>query len=138
MIDLTHIFQAIVALLAMLITHKLIPWLKARTTKQQQDNIQSAAKIAVFAAEQIFGSGNGESKLDYALGVLRRAGYNIDASLAREAIEKAVAEMNWEYAELEPLELAPQETSPATTEQHHDAGDAPDIEQSHPPEATAE
>ena len=30
-IDLTPIFQAIIALLAALVTYKLVPWIKART-----------------------------------------------------------------------------------------------------------
>lgn len=124
-IDLTPIFQAVVMLLAALITHRLIPWLKARTTKQQQDNIQAAAKIAVFAAEQIFGAGQGEDKLDYALGVLERSGYHVDKTIAREAIEKAVAEMNWEYVDI---------TEDTDADSDDDSGDAPDTEQSHPPE----
>ena len=54
MIDLTPIFQAVIALLAALITYKLIPWIKSRTTKQQQENLYAAARIAVYAAEQLF------------------------------------------------------------------------------------
>ena len=42
MIDLTPIFQAVLALLAALITYKLIPWIKARTTNEQQARIDAA------------------------------------------------------------------------------------------------
>lgn len=90
MIDLTPIFQAVLALLAALITYKLVPWIKARTTDQQQQNLVAAAKIAVYAAEQIFGSGHGEEKLQYAIDALKRAGYNVDTQLVREAVENAV------------------------------------------------
>lgn len=96
MIDLTPIFQAVIALLAALITYKLIPWIKARTTDQQQTNLYTAAKIAVYAAEQLFGSGQGEEKLDYAIAALRRAGYDVDKQLVRETIEKIVSDLNWE------------------------------------------
>lgn len=130
MIDLTPIFQAVIALLAALISYKLIPWIKAKTTKEQQEAIQADAKIAVFAAEQIYGAGNGEDKLQYALGVLNRAGYNINTTLAREAIEKAVAEMNWEYTDVAPISETVNETP--TTEA------APMPEQAHPPEAPAQ
>ena len=54
MIDLTPIFQAIIALLAALVTYKLIPWIKSRTTERQQQNLFVAAKIAVMAAEQLY------------------------------------------------------------------------------------
>lgn len=78
MIDLTPVFQAIIALVAALITYKLIPWIKAKTTAQQQDNLYVAAKMAVYAAEQIFGSKSGQQKLDYARNALIAAGYNLD------------------------------------------------------------
>ena len=90
MIDLTPIFQAILALLATLITYKLIPWIRARTTSQQQMNLSAAARIAVYAAEQIFGSGHGQEKLNYALDALKRAGYDVNTELVRESIEDAV------------------------------------------------
>lgn len=93
MIDLTPIFQAVVALLAALITYKLIPWIRSKTTMQQQENLYTAARIAVYAAEQIFGAGKGEEKLDYALASLRRAGYDIDKQLVRETIEEIVNSM---------------------------------------------
>lgn len=90
-IDLTPIFQAIIALLAALITYKLIPWIRTKTTQQQQDNLRAAARIAVYAAEQIFGSGKGDIKLDYALSALQRAGYDVHMPLVREAVEEAVS-----------------------------------------------
>ena len=63
MIDLTPIFQAIIALLAALVTYKLIPWIKSRTTERQQQNLFVAAKIAVMAAEQLYKNGEGDKKL---------------------------------------------------------------------------
>lgn len=93
MIDLTPIFQAIISLLAALITWKLIPWIKSKTTEKQQENLYAAARIAVYAAEQIFGAGQGEEKLDYALSALKRAGYNVDTQLVRESIEEIVNSM---------------------------------------------
>ena len=61
-IDLTTIINAIIALLAALVTYRLIPWIKARTTTEQQAQLKAAIKVAVFAAEQIFGAGHGEEK----------------------------------------------------------------------------
>ena len=92
-IDLTPIVQAVIALLAALITYKLIPWIRSKTTETQQNNLTVAARIAVCAAEQLYGAGRGKEKLDYAIAALERAGYHLDDTLAREAIEKAVREI---------------------------------------------
>lgn len=89
-IDLTPVLQAIIALLAALVTYKLVPWIKAKTTEKQQENIQAAVHVAVYAAEQIFGAGHGEEKLDFALEKLEEAGFNVEKDLVREAIETAV------------------------------------------------
>lgn len=45
MIDLTPILQALITLLASWITLRVIPYLKAKTTKQQQDYLLSTAKV---------------------------------------------------------------------------------------------
>ena len=87
-IDLTPIIQAIIALLAAIITYKLIPWIKARTTNEQQAMLSAAIKTAVFAAEQMYGAGNGEKKLGYAIEWLNKRGFDAD----REEIEAAVKE----------------------------------------------
>ena len=87
-IDLTPIFQAIIALLAALVTYKLIPWIKSKTSEAQQANLAATVKILVFAAEQLYGSGNGHEKLEYVKQELQKRGYTVDVS----AIEAAVAE----------------------------------------------
>ena len=86
-INLTPIFEAIIALLAALITYKLIPWIKAHTTKAQQDNLEAVVKTLVFAAEQLYGSNKGDEKFRYVQKRLSEKGYDIDA----DAIEAAVA-----------------------------------------------
>lgn len=131
MIDLTPIFQAVIALLAALVTYKLIPWIKSRTTQQQQENLSAAAKIVVFAAEQIYGAGHGDDKLEYALAALRRAGFDLDTTLAREAIERAVREMQWN-----PLAALIDTDDQGTEADDQPAADAPaDAPEAHPPEA---
>ena len=78
-INLTPIIQAIIALLAALITYRLIPWIREKTTSEQQARLRAAVKVAVFAAEQIFGAEHGAEKMDYALCWLREQGYEIDS-----------------------------------------------------------
>ena len=88
MIDLTPIINAIITLIAAIIAHKVIPWIKARTTNEQQAMMRATVKTLVFAAEQIYGAGNGEHKLEYVCEMLREKGYNAD----RVEIEAAVGE----------------------------------------------
>lgn len=87
-INLTPILQALIGLLAALVTYRLIPWIKARTTSEQQAQIRAAVRIAIFAAEQLFGAGNGEAKLEYAIKWLEDQGYHV----SRAEIEAAVRE----------------------------------------------
>ena len=87
-IDLTPFLQALIGLLAALITHRLIPWLKARTDNERQAALSAAIRCAVFAAEQIYGAGQGAEKLKYAQSALREKGFDVDT----DAIEAAVYE----------------------------------------------
>lgn len=87
-INLTPIIEAIIALLAALVTYRLIPWIKARTTNEQQATLNAAIRVAVYAAEQIYGAGAGKDKLNYAFDWLRARGYYVD----RGQIEAAVYE----------------------------------------------
>lgn len=89
MIDLTPIFQAVIALLAAIITYKLIPWIKAKTTDQQQQTLNALTKTLVFAAEQLYGAGYGPEKLDYVADELQKRGYTFD----RPALEAAVRQL---------------------------------------------
>lgn len=87
-IDLTPIIQAIIALLAAIVTYKLIPWIKARTTAEQQSMMRAAVKTLVYAAEQLYGAGNGSEKLDFVINQLENQGFTAN----RLEIEAAVAE----------------------------------------------
>lgn len=88
-IDLTPIIEAIIALLAAIVTYKVIPWIKARTTAQQQETMRLTVKTLVFAAEQLYGSKTGSEKLAYVQQGLRKRGFDVDL----DEIEAAVKEM---------------------------------------------
>lgn len=88
-IDLTPLFQAAIAFLAALVSYKLIPWIQARTTAQQQEMLRAAVSVAVYAAEQLYGAGAGKEKLMYVKGQLAKKGYKVDV----DEIEAAVREL---------------------------------------------
>lgn len=66
MIDLTPIVEAVIALAASVITMFLIPWLKQRYSNETLEKARGWVEIAVYAAEKIYGAGNGDQKLAYA------------------------------------------------------------------------
>ena len=89
MIDLTDILQAVIALIVAMITYKLIPWLKARTTESQQKVLLAVTRTLVFAAEQLYGAGKGPEKLAWVEEELAKRGYTLDTA----AIESMVREL---------------------------------------------
>lgn len=101
MIDLTPIINAIIALIAAIISVKVIPWIKAKTTNEQQAMLRAAVKTLVFAAEQIYGAGRGEDKLDFVVKQLEKQGFTAD----RVEIEAAVGEYINNFAVLDSMEV---------------------------------
>ena len=84
------------ALLAALVTYKLIPFIRSKVTEQQFSNLESAARVAVYAAEQIFSKEETNRKLNYAVDQVVKAGFDIDLDTIRAAVEQAVYELKAE------------------------------------------
>ena len=74
-IDLTPIIQAFIALLGAIVTYKVIPWIKAKTTNEQQVMLEATIRTLVFAAEQIYGAGKGREKMLYVIEKLKEKGF---------------------------------------------------------------
>ena len=88
-INLTHILLAIIELIAVVITYRLVPWIKAKTTNEQQAYIRALVKAGVFAAEQIYQTeGMGHKKMEYVKAFLQAHGFDVDVT----EIEAAVSE----------------------------------------------
>lgn len=93
--DITIIIEAVLTLIAAVITAVVVPWIKSRTTAQQQAEINAWVKIAVAAAEQIYrGSGRGEEKKAYVLNWLAEHGITLDEDRIDALIEAAVYDLN--------------------------------------------
>lgn len=93
--DITTIIEAVFALVAAVITAIVIPYIKSKTTAQQQAEINAWVKIAVAAAEQIYtGSGRGEEKKAYVLNWLAEHGVTLDEERINALIEAAVYDLN--------------------------------------------
>lgn len=93
-IDITPIIEAVIALAGVVVSCVLIPYIKSKTTTEQQKEINAWVKIAVSAAEQIYvGSGRGEEKKAYVIQWLRDHGITVDESKLDALIESAVYEL---------------------------------------------
>lgn len=94
MTDITPIVEAVFALIGVVITAAVIPYVRSKTTAQQQAEISGWVKTAVSAAEQIYtGHGRGSEKKGYVLGWLYDHGILIDESKLDALIEAAVYEL---------------------------------------------
>ena len=63
LLDLTQLAQTIISLAAGIVSLYLVPWLRSRLTNEQLTKVKSWVQIAVYAAEKLYGAGNGDKKL---------------------------------------------------------------------------
>ncbi len=96
-IDITTIVNAVIALIAAIISAFVIPWIRSKTTAQQREDLIAWVKIAVSAAEQLFkGDKRGEEKKQYVLDFLKKNGFSVNEDAVNAAIEAAVKQLNSE------------------------------------------
>ena len=89
-IDYTELMQALIALLATLITTFVIPLIKKKLTAEKTEELRKWVSIAVKAAEQLYGGKTGTEKKDYVLSFLLDKGIVFDASEVSTMIEAEV------------------------------------------------
>lgn len=87
-IDLTELAGAALAVLGMLITRRLLPWLKSKATAQQLQILESVIDTAVYAAQQLFKTSVIDDRLSYALSWLRERGYDVDRAQVEARVWK--------------------------------------------------
>ncbi len=122
MYDLTPIIEAVAALIGVVITCILVPFIRSKTTAEQQKEINAWVKIAVSAAEQIFkGSRRGEEKKQYVIAWLKERGFTVDENELDALIEAAVYELNQGIIPIEGVTLeAVTEITDTTTKEEAD------------------
>lgn len=90
-IDITPVMEAVVALVAAIITAFVIPWLKGKIDAVKLEKIALWVEVAVEAAEQLYeGSGRGAEKKSYVVEFLNSKGYTLDPDSLDKLIEAAV------------------------------------------------
>lgn len=85
-IDLTPILQLAIMLMGALVTAFVIPWIRRKTNAQQWEALVNITRTAVFAAEQVYGSGWGRDKMRYAEEYIKRKGYTVDVDLIEATV----------------------------------------------------
>ena len=98
MTDITYIFLGLIVIIGGLITAFGIPFLRSKLSVEQIATLKSVARIAVYAAEQIFGAKMGSDKLAYAINLVKallaKKNLTFNDDEIRAAIEAQVKEMN--------------------------------------------
>lgn len=89
-IDYTDIIQAVITLLATLITTFLIPYIRKKLSAEKLEELKKWVAIAVNAAEQLYGSKTGQQKKEYVLSFLLDKGIVFDAAEVATMIEAEV------------------------------------------------
>lgn len=88
--DYTILVQAIITLAATLITAYLVPYIKAKAGTAKYDRAMQMVRVAVRAAEQLYGAGKGDEKLKYVENRLLEQGIKIDLADIKDMIESEV------------------------------------------------
>ena len=94
MIDLTPVFNAAIALVAVLLTTFLVPWIKTKLNKEQTDSLLMWAEIAAAAAQQLYWDMDGETRKQHALALLAEKGFDVNSAEVQNALEAAVLQLH--------------------------------------------
>lgn len=99
MTDLTPIFNALIALIAAMISAFVVPWIKRNTSAQDREDFLRWVEIAVAAAEQLFYTTQGLEKKKYVVQFLQEQGFTFSEEELNAAIEGAVLKLHREIKE---------------------------------------
>ena len=101
-IDLTQIILAVATLIFGLLMRYVIPMIKNKLDGNQIELLRIAVKTAVYAAEQLYGSKQGQEKLQYVIDLLYKQGFIVNKNQVEDSIramiESFVKELNMEQA----------------------------------------
>ena len=99
--DFTPILEIVLSVLSVIASCFLIPWLKEKLSAEKLEKLVKWVKIAVEAAEQIYGSGKGQQKKEYVISFLLSKGVVFDENEVEAIIESSVLQLpEWLEAQL--------------------------------------
>lgn len=89
-VDITPLLNALIALIAAIITIFVIPWLKSKVGNEKMADFLRWVEIGVLAAEQLYTDFDCEAKKAYVVSLLNEKGFKFTESEVDAAIEGAV------------------------------------------------
>lgn len=92
-LDFTGLFEIVISVLSVIASCFLIPWLKEKLSAAQLERLVKWVKIAVEAAEQLYGSGTGQQKKEYVVSFLLTKGIVFDVNEVEAIIESSVLQL---------------------------------------------
>lgn len=98
-IDYTELLQAIIALLATLITTFVIPLIRKKLSAEKTEELKKWVGVAVKAAEQLYGSKTGQEKKEYVVAFLMSKGIVFDVDEVNAMIEAEVYKLTQDISE---------------------------------------
>jgi hypothetical protein len=87
-VDLTPLLQAVLSLCASLITMFLIPWIRSKYTAEQRQRIAAVYQTLVYAAEKMYGAGEGAKKFQWVVDQLEAKGLSVDRATIEAEVQK--------------------------------------------------
>ena len=94
MIDLTNLIEALIAVLVAVAMRYLIPWLKTKMSKDQEETLYTIVSIAVMASEKLYGAKKGDDKLAYVERYLEARGVKVDTMRLKAYVNAAIKQMD--------------------------------------------
>lgn len=93
-LDLTPLLQAVIGVIFALLSGFLIPWIRQRTTEEQQKSIRNWVQIAVYAAEKLYNTaGAGPQKLAYVETFLAQHGIALEMDTLTALVNAEIKKM---------------------------------------------
>ena len=93
MINLQPLFEAAIAVIFAIITRFFVPWIREQLSDIQERRLLQAVDVAVYAAEKMYGSGEGQKKLKYAEEYLKEKGFELNPLELCVLIDSAIKHM---------------------------------------------
>lgn len=91
MIDVTPIIETVIALITMIITAFVVPWIKSKVSASKWDNLCTYAEVFVKSAEMLYkGTRLGKDKKKYVTEKLTELASKQRLKFSPEAIEAAI------------------------------------------------
>lgn len=116
MLDFTPLAEALITLAVTAITVFLIPWLRERYSTETLEKARGWVQIAVYAAEKLYGAGNGAEKLAYAEQVLAQHNIKLDTATLTAMIDAEIKKMEQQSIDITGIEKVEEIKPPDTAE----------------------